>query len=170
MFRKPIRVQYWAILALSLLLMGTLCKASDTTYDRESLRGLPGVSVVVEGLGDIGKQAGLTVEQLQTDVELKLRQAGIKVLSKSEVRSTPGAPHLYVNVYMLQSGACHIDVRVNQFARLERRNSTRVIASTWSIEALGFTPAIQAAATIRRNVGARVDRFISAYLAVNPRK
>ncbi len=39
---------------------------------RESLRGLNGVYVLVEDLNDDAKRAGLGVAQIKTDVELKL--------------------------------------------------------------------------------------------------
>jgi hypothetical protein len=43
--------------------------AGDTPLDRETLRGLAGVGVVVEDLGTDAKADGLTEEQIQTDVE-----------------------------------------------------------------------------------------------------
>jgi len=63
------------------------------TEQRETLRGLKGLQVVIENI----TQAGLT-KSLKTDVELKLRKAGIRVLT----RITATNPFLYVNVTVMQ--------------------------------------------------------------------
>jgi hypothetical protein len=65
---------------------------------RDSLRGLQGVNVIVESLTAEAEQLGLTREALQIDTELQLRQYGIKVLTREEWVKTPGSPFLYVNV------------------------------------------------------------------------
>src|SRR5437879_13447851 len=78
----------WGLIGLS----GAGGWARDTEYTRATLRGLEGVWVVVEGLGPDVEQAGLTKQQLQTDVELWLRKAGIPVLTEKVVLEVPGAP------------------------------------------------------------------------------
>ena len=45
-----------------------------------SLRGLPGIGVIVEDFGPEAERDGLSRRRLQGDVEAKLRAAGIKVL------------------------------------------------------------------------------------------
>ena len=69
---------------------------------RETLRGLKGVQVVVEDMDPDVERDGLTKSQLQTDVELRLRKAGIQVLKEEERRATPGRPYLYVAVTTLK--------------------------------------------------------------------
>ena len=49
--------------------------------------------VLVEDMTDDAKRLGLNTVQIQTDVELKLRLAGIKVLTKEERYGTPGTPY-----------------------------------------------------------------------------
>jgi len=65
---------------------------------KDTLKGLQGVHVLVESLNPEVEKYDLTKQQLQTDVELRLRQNSIKVLSEEELLSTPGKSYLYVNV------------------------------------------------------------------------
>jgi hypothetical protein len=135
--------------------------------DRESLRGLSGVVVLVEDLDDDAKRTGLTEDQIQTDVELKLRLAGIEVLSTARP-----FPHLYVRMSVLLIGGfypCNIIVELLQTARLERKYTTRVFAPTWSAEGL-VAASNEPALAIRRYLGDYIDRFINAYLDVNPKR
>src|SRR5436190_14268051 len=66
---------------------------------RTTLRRLQGVGVSVEGITPEVAQAGLTREQLETDITLRLRQSGVKVLETPAERSAaPGCPCLNVNL------------------------------------------------------------------------
>ena len=64
--------------------------SAQTEMDRKSLRGLKGIAVVVEALQPEAERDGLTKSQIKTDIELKLRQAGIHVLTTEESFKTPG--------------------------------------------------------------------------------
>ena len=115
------------LLALtSLLLIPVPCGAADP--EAESLRGLSGVNVLVENLSDSAKRAGLEKNSIQTDVELKLRLAGIKVLTDEEWLYAPGDPYLYVNLTVVWAGgicAYGIDVELKQTALLDRVQTIR---------------------------------------------
>src|ERR1051325_9720100 len=58
--------------------------SSYVTDPRELLRGLQGVYVEIESLDPDAEKDGLTKDRLQTDVELRLRQADIQVLTKKQ--------------------------------------------------------------------------------------
>lgn len=64
--------------------------------DPISLRGLKGVAVIVEDLKPEVEQNGLTTGAIQTDAELKLRQASIPVLASGE-----GGAFLHISVNVL---------------------------------------------------------------------
>ena len=51
-------------------------------YQVGSLVGVKGVSILVERLYDDARATGLTREQVKTDIESKLRLAGIKINSE----------------------------------------------------------------------------------------
>ena len=88
--------------AAGLLAVGlsTSAQAQSSGDDRDlsSLRGLPGVEVVVH---DFKGKAGLDrvhATDIRTDVELKLRLAGIRVLTPEE--SSRASAHPALNIYL----------------------------------------------------------------------
>jgi hypothetical protein len=98
---------------------------SDSKFDRETLHGLQGVHVVVENIDQNAERDGLTEHQVQTDVELRLRQSGIRVLSEEERLATPGRPYLYINVNTFKNNDMEfyvysITVELNQNVWLSR--------------------------------------------------
>ncbi len=62
---------------------GDLGKESKILTERATLRGIPGVKVAVENIDAQAKQDGLHQHELQTDVELRLRQSGIQVCDET---------------------------------------------------------------------------------------
>ena len=77
-----------------LLLTISSAKGIDTEATRATLQGLKGVHVVVEDLDPDVERDGLTQKQFRTDVELRLRKGGIRVLTREQRRTTPGHPYL----------------------------------------------------------------------------
>ena len=73
----------------------------------ETLRGLKGFSVIIEELRDDITQAGLTHSILKTDVELKLRKAGIRVLPEDEFLTPGSVGGLTVTVNVLKTASPH---------------------------------------------------------------
>jgi hypothetical protein len=57
---------------------------AEAGFQRETLRNLPGVWVVVEKLPSELDQRGVTQGQVQTDAENRLRKAGIAILTQEE--------------------------------------------------------------------------------------
>jgi hypothetical protein len=161
------------LMASLLLTAVSPSRASDTVQDRETLRGLLGVEVLVEDLDDETKRAGFDVNTIQTDVELKLRLAGVKVLTKEESIKTPGSPYLYVNLNFIPANGFsvyQIEVDLKQSVLLDRDNAVRSYgATTWSTSILGMAPR-DTVSTIRRALSDLLDKFLNAYLAVNPKK
>src|SRR5690349_16556496 len=95
------------VLAALVLLFATgtspLVGQGDNEYTRKTLAGLTGVYVSVENIPDEAQHDGLDTTRIRTDVELKLRQAGITVLTRPEWLSTAAAPYLYVNVQAIKN-------------------------------------------------------------------
>ena len=137
----------------------------------DTLRALPGVYVEVEELGTDVEADGLTTIQIQQDVELKLRRAGIRVLSEPEWASIPGKPFLYVGVSTVKDGsryAFHLQVELFQRVRLERyQEIAPVQVPTWRAQKeIGVIDAGRVQ-ELRTYLADQVDQFIQAYLAVN---
>src|ERR1700686_4463673 len=127
------------MLHLLLFSLVAIASAPDDKTDRATLKGVKSVCAVVE----IADQAHskLSKEQLQTDIEGKLKQAGISI-DKS------GTTCLYLNVRALQAIGRQaigrkekpiplyaVDVRLEflQTVALTRDPATKTYAPTWSM-------------------------------------
>jgi len=149
-----------------------VARASDSESERQTLSGLQGVAVLVDRLQSEVELAGLTRASILTDVELKLRLAGIPVLEGVDVANMDSPYYLYVRVGIqpISDGfwPYFIDVAFDQEVLLGRDRSIVSIASTWSVEYIGrvLKPNVQ---KVREDLENAVDKFINAYLSVNPK-
>jgi hypothetical protein len=144
---------------------------AQTDLQRETLRGLAGVWVVVEKLNPELDQAGLTRTQLQTDAEDRLHKVGIKVLTQDECWTTPGMPWLYITVALLKASettyAATIGTSLNQEITLTRNPQIKTFGVTWDAGVHIGTVGADSLPTVRESVGGLIDKFITDYLAVN---
>src|SRR5437870_4808741 len=87
----------WKVLVIAAVL-GVVARVEarvDLESERESLRGLGGVQVLVEDVeGELGKY--VWGSDLQTRIELRLRAAGIPLYGQSEWKQDARHPLLYV--------------------------------------------------------------------------
>ena len=160
-----------------LMLLGlTLCWPTVgfgfTADKRDTLRGLKEISVLVEYLPDDVEREGLNREHLQRDIEVRLRQAGLHVLTISEVANLPGAPYLYVAVYPIIGPSINVNtyavaLTLKQLVQLSRNPSTELFATTWEgpihLSSLSDSRVLD----IRSRIFDAVGRFIVDYLDVN---
>jgi len=149
---------------------------SAQTDEVKSLRGLRGVSVVIEDLPSSAKKAGLTKSQLQIDVEVELRKAGIPVLTKDKRWTAPGMPYLYVNVnstalsgVLKGSYAFNVVVTLDQVVDLGLNRSKGIYAATWDKMKVGGGGKNNIKKKVREIVRDYVNEFINDYLTVNPK-
>ena len=149
------------------LLLHTEGQAGDSSLSLSSLKGLAAFKVVVEQLGPKIEGKGLTRQQLQTDVELRLRQAGVTVSSDAPAL-------LYANIAVvcneLVSAYCayNINLEVQQTVRLAvSPESGTLLAATWSTGTTGLLG--RRVQLIRDGLKDQVDQFLNAYLAANPK-
>ena len=94
-------MRYVVMVALMILSCGEVARVQGGPLKvdpRESLRGIPGVGVVVEGISSEVTADGITAEAIRTAIDLILRSSGIQVLTQSEQGQLVSAPYLYVNV------------------------------------------------------------------------
>src|SRR5438552_16088659 len=168
-----------AIALLCAVVVSPLVGQGDGPDSRHTLAGLRGVYVAVGDVDEDAEQKGLSKARLQTDVELKLRQAGIRVLTEEEVGRTPGLPYLYVTVNTLHprepslSGvyAFAVSVELVQTICLHRSPSMLTIGRTLNATgAFGTVGADNLGEYVRKRVSDGTDEFINAYLAANPKR
>jgi hypothetical protein len=147
--------------------------AQDIQQTRNTLRGLSGVYVMPENPQEEDAiKGGLSEDATRTDVELKLRVAGIRVLSREEWEQELGRPYLYVRLNVVKGGVLggymyDITLEFKQYVTLVRSPSAQAYGATWSTGYMGYTPQLR---DIRDRMKDRIDNFIDAYLSINPKK
>jgi len=167
----------WLIVLLVIVLTLALQSpvfAINGKSNRATLRGLSGVGVLVEQLAPEVEKEGLIKNQLQIEVELKLKMAGIKVLTKEECLKTPGEPYLYININVNTAKTesdiypYSIDVLLMQKVSLLRDPKQTTYAVTWSTGGVGSIEK-SILSQLRGSVEEMVDLFIKTYLSENPK-
>jgi hypothetical protein len=143
----------------------------DDEYSRDSLRGLTGISLVIEPPTKQVQQDGLTVPFIRASAEVKLRSEGIPVLSIDEVPQWLTSPLLYINANVVKLGAAdyvyNVLVEFRQEVTLVRSPSVKCPAATWSTACVGRTTELR---DVLKTVQEGVAKFTKAYLFMNPKK
>lgn len=159
------------IISAALLVVFTVSSIYSQNKYQKPLSGLPGVVIGISGGFDGLAKDGFDPQQIQTDIELRLRKAGIKILSKEDDTERHRQPRLYVFVTAVKFNsnyyACHIEVEVKEDATVDR-NSRRSAATSWGRGTL----VVVTDGNLRRvrdEIGDYVDAFANDYLAANPR-
>ena len=121
------------LLLLSAAMASPLVGQGDDEHARRTLSGWKDVSVVMD-ISDEAARHGLTEDQIRTDLELKLRQAGISVVTQQAALADPEAPYLYLYVHVLRNElgvyAYSARLSVHQLVRLVRKPSVPSMAMT----------------------------------------
>ena len=164
-------------LLVTILIFGLASSLSAVNgkSNRATLRGLDGVGVLVEQLPREVEAEGLTRNQLQKNVESRLRGAGIRVLTREECQKRPGEPYLYINVNVniakteSEVYPYSIDAALIQKVSLLRNPKQTTYAVTWSSGGVGSI-AREILGELAGNVESIVGLFVKAFLSENPRK
>ncbi len=161
-----------AVIVLLMILPGMVL-GFDDEWSRETLRGIKGVRVVVGPIRPEIEKTGLTRSQIQTNVELKLRMAGVSVWSpkypvKRHEQYEWGQLYVFADILRIWSGAYVyvLQLEVTQFTHLAR-NKKIAMAATWSKGTYGIDEDLD---KVRSTAKDLVDSFINAWLSVNPKK
>lgn len=164
-----------SILALVILVVTALSGFSQTTEDRrKSLQGLKAVGVLDEEISPDAEQDGVTESELQTQVELKLRLAGIKVVTLDDSFKLPGQPYLYVRVSYMRTdirkiSALAIELQMKENVLLVRNPAIGLQATTWQKGVIATGGINYLAKDVHDSIDKLTDKFINDYLSVNPK-
>jgi hypothetical protein len=158
----------WLVTVFLVGIASLSIQAQDDEVFNASLKGISAVFVWVEPLPSGAKELGLSEEIIQTDVELKLRLAGMRVVKQEEGVKLPGSPYVYVRVTVTDgAGVADINVNLRQNVLLARNRQFALAAETWS---KGFLMVLPTSQRIRVEVKDLVDKFLNAWLSVNSKK
>ena len=151
---------------IGLLVVPSLSIAGE---DVRSLKGLTRISVSIEDFDQDALLAGFSQSVFKTDVEVKLRMAGITVVPSGEPH--PGAAYIFMVITVLEPRAggvspYSIDTQLNQAVYLQRDPEILDIAITWHNGSAGRGDI----EFIRQAAKNQVDRFINDWLRANPKR
>ena len=148
--------------------------ALDTPNERVTLAGLTGVHVVVTEMSAEAEREGLTRSSLQAELESRLRKGGLRVLGATEALTSTGRPTLELRVILIRSQEASqlyvnsVDLTLRQQIRLTRDRTIESFAVTWSEPPdVGAVEPARVSA-VRDAIRAKVEQFVSAWLAANP--
>ncbi len=156
--------------AICVLVAFTLGVASRSisAQDRRNLKGINSVFVVVETLPNGARKLGLSEGIVQTDVEQKLRLAGLRVVTDQEGENLPGSPYLFVRLIATDPPeAAAVEIGLNQNVTLERNGDFAPEVATWEKIHVIANPSGQA---VRDKIKDLADEFLNDWLDVNPKK
>jgi hypothetical protein len=174
---NPVTRTHRAVLCLWFFQM----MAASALLAQSPVSPLKGVTKVTAGVRLAGNSlpvATLTEERLQTLLELRLRTAGLRVLTSLEDRVDPEInPMVQLFVLMIpartQGGvemghAFTTRLEVNE-TRLSPRNAALVDMELWSSNYINITDRPTAAAEVERVVATVLDELVNEWLRANPR-
>ena len=115
------------VLSVALIVTGRPVHAADV----DTLKGLRSLIVLIEDVAPEAKDDGLTVEDLRSEVEGQLRDAGLQIRGDA-------TESLYININAHRIGTrdgrymYNIEVRVSQPVRVLRTNEV-AMSPTWQL-------------------------------------
>ena len=162
------------MVAPCLLLAGMARPASAQmfiTTGRDTLRGLPGIEVMVEPLEPELERTGLVGAAIQSEAVQRLRTAGITVYVSQNENPSEAKPYLYVDVTGVRLGgqnlyAIAVQVQVRQTLRSPVTSSNIVDAMTWDARTVLAVPRSDLG-SVRTIIQEYVDHFIEDWKAVH---
>ncbi len=157
----------WLFLFFSCLLM-PVQMFSQTDAAVKTLKGFDSLKVEVEPLAPDLIKAGITAEQIQTDVETKLRQSGLKIKNANDT-SVPYVA-LFVSVNSIDNGvggfAVSITTSLNQQIVLDRDKNIMSVAGTWESRSI-VSVIKEKVQAIRDFVSIQIGAFTNAHRRAN---
>ena len=151
--------------------LDTSAARAGRVEDRESLRRLPGVEVIVETFLPEEEAAGFSRDTIRTGVEVVLQSNGVRLLSEAERLETPSAPFLYVKVNPLkhistETYCLTIEVELHQAVSLMNRPEQRMSARTWKRVQVAIIGE-QITGRVTELVEPLIKQFANDFLTVN---
>jgi hypothetical protein len=162
--RKITAIAFTAFFFLILYSDGSV---SGVRNNPNALRGVEEIDIMVQILDSHLKNSGFSPDQIKTDIESKLRMAGIKV-------SPDALPTLYVDINSYEDPKCPgvviITVRLDLYQFVYLPPPKEILwTSTWYTDSFTILGAANVSG-VRDLVKDHVDKFINDYLSVNPKR
>jgi len=147
----------------------SLCQSADSEVN--TLKGLQGIGVAVEGIDADAAADGLNKAKLLSAVTQKLKKAKIKVFTNMELQTVSGQPTLVVNINAIkQPGPIYIfttALDLNQIVLLSRNKGITSVSPTWSVLTTGGSLPEDLTDNVQSSLDPMLDSFIADYKKAN---
>lgn len=136
---------------------------------KDTLRGLPGVEVIVEELEPGLAPTGLTVAAIGDDVRRQLAASNIIVYATQMQNASLAKPYVYVHVSGVpvqgQGYFLTLQVQLRQTLKSPVTGSNVVNAMTWDQQMVVFVPASNARSVIQGELRSLIAQFVQDWRA-----
>lgn len=143
---------------------------SFSADQRQSLRGLSSLLLVVEFAEDAVVMDGLNRDDLELELSQRLRSNGVRLINEAQWSRTTGFPYLYVYLNTVRSElgfySYRIEVKLTQEVILARNRSLSQFSTTWETGSLGLI-GVNNIRNIRSEIVDMVNIFIDDFKSVN---
>ena len=137
---------------------------------RDTLRGLPGVEVVIENVPRELEGAGLTTSNVRGEITKRLREAGVTIYASQSENPSRAKPYVYVHLNLVKLPgrwyAVAIQVHLRQTLQSPVTGSNVVDAMSWDKHDVLAVPAGQPR-LLRGAIVEIIDLFIADWRAVH---
>jgi len=163
-------------LALSILLALVLASSGASAQlfvatGRDTLRGLPGIEVLIEPLQPELERVGLTAASIAAAVTQQLKAASVTIYVSQRENAGLSKPYLYVHVNAAseQGGtyAVATQVQLRQTLASLTTESRIVNAMSWDAHGVSIIPAVQLQENVSAEIQSLVKRFIADWRSVH---
>jgi hypothetical protein len=163
-----------AIMLAAILGTGAAALAQDQDLEDTSMRGLTGIYVLVDKLPEVLKTSGILDVELESQVEIQLKKAGIKIIERPEALALRGKPFFYIQVRGAKPRgqpvySIFVIGALVQRVSLERDPSLTGFARTWIITNFSSAEEKELRTQTTFCVWQVAQSFINSYLSVNPK-
>ena len=158
------------VVSIALMNMVSLTWASE--MENNSLRGIKEIRTFTLFGYPSNSDIDLRKEQIETIVELRLRLAGIKLLTREEFKKKEKINRAFFWVYIYIKEAYlgkykyDIEIKLRQFVSLLRDPNLKFLTSTWEETIRDNSGNVR---DIKEDIKDKIDEFINDYLSVNPK-
>jgi hypothetical protein len=167
---KTFVISFVTTLLIAVFSLGSVQAQTFSANQKESLRGLNSMLLVVDFAQDAMVTDGLSRDDLELEIRRKLAGSGIRLMGEMEWARTEGVPYLYVYLNSLRSElgfySYRAEVKLTQEVILKRNRGISQMSTTWETGTLGSI-GVNRVESLRTEILELVDIFLADYKDVN---
>ena len=164
-----------ALVCLSILFVARTIANEKQQYQEElrmRIRGSDGVYILVDVIAQTNAAQEELKQQFEEDVDLELQESEIKIFTKEELENIPGRPRLSVYVVAFEDPS-YKDMYLYS-VRIAHMEDANLVRNYGYAEGMCWDSGLYVGrgkeSVIRQAIKTQLNKYISDYLSVNPKK